>query len=62
MAEQEHTHHHHHHHKPDGATLFKRKSLAAIERRKVLERVLKRAMIVFAILMVIAVLLVYTIG
>lgn len=58
MAEQQ--HHHHHHHKPDSATLFKRKSLAWIKRRKVIERVLKKALFVIAVIMVIAVIVVYT--
>ena len=60
MAEQQHHHHHHHHHKLDGATLFKRKSLAWIKRRKVIERVLKKALFVIAVIMVIAVIVVYT--
>ncbi len=60
MAEQQHHHHHHHHHKPDGATLFKRKSLAWIKRRKVIERVLKKTLFVIAVIMVIAVIVVYT--
>jgi len=59
--EQQH-HHHHHHHKKDGASRFKQKSLAAIERRKLIEKVLKIAVVVLAILMAIAVVLVYTIG
>lgn len=59
--EQQH-HHHHHHHKKDGASRFKQKSLAAIERRKLIEKVLKIAVVVLAIFMAIAVLLAYTIG
>jgi hypothetical protein len=63
MAEQQHTHHHHHHsHKSDSAHSFKKKSLAAIKRRKVIERVLKIALCIVAIIMAIAVVLVYTIG
>ena len=62
MAEQEHTHHHHHHHKPDGASRFKRKSLAAMKRRKMLVRVFKRVMVALAVIMVLAVFLAYTIG
>ncbi len=63
MSEQ-HTgeHHHHHHHKKDGASRFKQKSLAAIERRKLIEKVVKIATIVVAILMVILVGLAYTLG
>ena len=61
MAEQEHQHHHHHHHK-DGSTNFKRKSLRAIERRKMFERVLKIVVMVIAVLMVVAAILAYTIG
>ena len=59
MAEQ---HHHHHHHKSDGAHIFKKKSLAAIKRRKLIERVLKIALCVVAIIMAIAAVLAYTIG
>ena len=64
MAEQQQHHHHHHSHshKPDEATLFKRKSLAWIQRRKLIERVLKRIVIVIAIIMVLAVIGVYTFG
>lgn len=61
MAENHH-HHHHHHHKPDEATLFKRKSLAWIQRRKVIERVLKKTLFIVAIIMIIAVIAVYTLG
>ena len=59
---QEHAHHHHHHHKKDGSSLFKQKSLAAIQRRKVLEKIIKISLVVLAILMAIAVVLAYTIG
>lgn len=59
---QEHTHHHHHHHKKDGSSLFKQKSLAAIQRRKLFEKIIKISLIVLAILMAIAVVLAYTIG
>lgn len=58
----EHTHHHHHHHKKDGSSLFKQKSLAAIQRRKLFEKIIKVSLIVLAILMAIAVVLAYTIG
>jgi hypothetical protein len=61
MAE-EHKHHHHHHHKKDGATLFKQKSLAAIQQRKLIEKILKIATVITAILMAVAVVLAYTIG
>ena len=54
--------HHHHHHKKDGASLFKQRSLAAIERRKLIEKVLKIGLVALAILMAFAVLLAYTIG
>ena len=54
--------HHHHSHKPDGASLFKRRSLAAIHRRKVIEKWLKRILVVIAILMGIAVVVVYKFG
>ena len=60
--EQEQHHHHHHHHKKDGASLFKERSLANIRRKKLIEKVLKIALIIIAILMALATLLVYTVG
>ena len=54
-------HHHHHHHKPDDASVFKQKSLSAIQRRKLIEKVLKIATVIVAIIMAIAVVLVYTV-
>ena len=54
--------HHHHHHKKDGSSLFKEKSLAAIRRKKILEKVLKLGLVILAIIMAIAVLFAYTIG
>lgn len=66
MAEQKqsssHEHHHHHHHKKDGASKFKQKSLAAIQRRKLIEKILKISMIVLAIIMAMAVVFAYTFG
>jgi len=53
--------HHHHHHKPDDASIFKQKSLSAIQRRKLIEKILKIATVIVAILMAIAVVLVYTV-
>ena len=53
MAEEH--HHHHHHHKKDGASLFKQRSLRAIETRKKVEKLLKVTLIVLAILMGLAV-------
>jgi len=61
MSEQQH-HHHHHHHKKDGASLFKQRSLASIRRKKIIEKVLKISMIILAIIMAIAVMVVYTVG
>ena len=55
-------HHHHHHHRKDSATIFKEKSLQAIELRRLLEKWLKIAVIVLAIVMVILLILAYTIG
>jgi len=52
----------HHHHHRDGASLFKQQSLASIQRKKLIEKVLKMALTIIAILMAIAVVLVYTIG
>ena len=60
MSEQQ--HHHHHHHEKDGASLFKQKSLAAIERRKFFEQVLKISVVALAVIMAILVVLAYTIG
>ena len=53
MAEEH--HHHHHHHKKDGASLFKQRSLQAIETRRRLEKVLKVSLVVLAIVMALAV-------
>jgi cell division protein FtsL len=58
---QQHHHHHHHHHK-DGATRFKERSLNAIVFRRKFEKYLKIALTVLAILMVLAVIYVYTLG
>ena len=54
-------HHHHHHHK-DGASRFKERSLNAIVIRKNLEKWGKIVLLCVAILMVIAVCVVYTIS
>ena len=63
MTEQhQHTHHHGKHHKKDGASLFKQRSLAAIERRRILEKVLKVAMVALAVIMAVAVIVAYTVG
>ena len=55
-------HHHHHHHKKDGASLFKQRSLAYIQRKKVIEKVLKITLIIIALLMALGVVFVYTLG
>jgi cell division protein FtsL len=52
----------HHHHHRDGASSFKQRSLASIQRKKIIEKVLKMALTIIAILMAIAVIFVYTIG
>lgn len=62
MSETHEHHHHHHHHKMDGASQFKRRSLMAIQRRKMIAKWSYRILTVIAVLMGIAVLLVYTIG
>ena len=49
------TEHHHHHHKKDGASLFKQRSLQAIETRKKIEKLLKVTLIALAIIMGLAV-------
>ena len=61
MAEQQHHHHHHHHHKDD-ATRFKERSLNAIVLRRKLEKWLKIAVMILALLMVLATLYVYMLG
>jgi cell division protein FtsL len=58
MSEQTH-HHHHMSRKKDSASLFKQKSLAAIQRRKLIEKYLYRTLVVLAIIMGIAVAVVY---
>lgn len=56
------SHHHHHHHHKDGATRFKERSLNAIVLRRKLERYLKIALTVIAVLMILAVIYVYTLA
>ena len=51
-----------HHHKKDGASRFRDRSLNAIHIRRQIEKYLKITLAVLAVIMVIAVLLVYTIG
>jgi hypothetical protein len=58
--EQEH-HHHHRHHK-DSASIFKEKSLRAIEFRRLFEKYLKIAVVILAIVMVALVIFAYTLG
>ena len=55
-------HHHHHHHKKDGASLFKQRSLAYIQRKKTIEKVLRITLIIIALLMALVVAFVYTLG
>lgn len=64
MSETNHSHHHHHHHHHhhqhvDEATKWKRRSLMAIERRKVIKKWLWRFMVCLAIIMGVLVLIVY---
>lgn len=49
----------HHHHKKDAATLFKERSLNAIERRRKMEKWLKAALIIVALAMILLTLYVY---
>ena len=58
--EQEH-HHHHRRHK-DSASIFKEKSLRAIELRRLFEKYLKIAVVILAIVMVALVIIAYTLG
>ena len=53
--QEEHHHHHHHHHKKDGASLFKQRSLQAIETRKKIEKLLNIGLVTLAILSALAV-------
>ena len=53
---------HHSHHKKDGSSLFKQRSLANIQRKKVIEKVLKITLTIIALLMALAVIFVYTVG
>lgn len=53
--------HHHHHHK-DGASRFKERSLNAIVLRRKLEKWGKIALLIVAIIMILAVGFVYTMG
>lgn len=59
MAEE---HHHHHHHHRDGASLFRDRSLKAIEIRRKLEKWGKCFLLLVAILMIFAVCFVYVFG
>ena len=54
--------HHHHHHRKDGASRFKERSLNAIVFRRRLEKWGKIALLVIAIIMILAVFVVYTMG
>lgn len=67
MSETENQHHHHHHHKHhhhkhDGASRWKRKSLLSIERRKTFLKWFYRFLIVVAVILFIAVIIVYSIN
>lgn len=53
---------HHHHHRKDGASRFKEKSLNAIVLRRKMEKWGKIALLAVAIIMVLAVLVVYKFG
>lgn len=55
-------HHHHSHHKRDEASRFKDRSLRMLEFRKKLEKYIKLALLLLAIIMGVAVVIVYTIG
>ena len=62
MDSQQPHHHHHHHHKRDGASLYKQKSLNAIKRNRLIEKIMKISLCVIAVLMAVLVMLAYTIG
>ena len=56
---EQHSHHHHHSHKKEGASRFKQRSLASIQRKKLIENILKKSLIVLAILMALAVVIAF---
>ena len=60
MSEQQ--HHHHHHHRKDSSTLFKERSLRAIRIRRMVEKWLKIALVVVAVIMVLLVIAAYLFG
>ena len=60
MSESERHHHHHHHHKKDGASMFRDRQLAIIERKKVIQKWLMYIMTVLAIILFVIMVLVYT--
>ncbi len=55
-------HQHHHRHHRDSASIFKEKSLRAIELRRLFEKYLKIAVVILAIVMVALVIFAYTLG
>ena len=55
-------HHHHHRHHRDSASIFKEKSLRAIELRRLFEKYLKIVVVTLAIVMVALVIFAYTLG
>ena len=60
MSEQH--HHHHHHHRKDSATRFKERSLNAIAMRNKMEKWGKIALLIVAIIMMLAVVVIYRFG
>jgi UDP-N-acetylmuramyl pentapeptide phosphotransferase/UDP-N-acetylglucosamine-1-phosphate transferase len=60
MSESERHHHHHHHHKKDGASMFRDRQLAIIERKKVILKWLMYIMTALAIILFVIMVLVYT--
>ena len=60
MAEQQaHHHHHNHSHKKEGASRFKQKSLAALHRRKLIEKILWYILVALAVIMAFAAVVVF---
>lgn len=51
--------HHHHHHRKDTATLFRERSLRSITFRRQFEKWLKIILCIIALLMILAVILLY---
>jgi hypothetical protein len=61
MNTEEHHHHHHHHEHLDSASIFKRKSLNSIKRRKLISKWLFVSMFCIAVILIILCIIAYRI-